>query len=373
MNVLLAPDSFKDSLSALEACQAMAAGILAASPGAAVVSRPMADGGEGTAQILADRLNGQWVSQRVTGPLPEMAVEAGFVWLAQTRTAIVEMAQASGLEHLAPEQRNPMKTTTLGTGQLIQAALDQGAERILLTVGGSATVDMGMGMASALGWTFLDHRDQALEPIGENLMRVAKIGRPQNPCQVPVEVLCDVDNPLLGYHGAARVFAPQKGASPSDVVLLEVGLTNMAQHVQEDLTITLHGLPRGGAAGGLAAGAVAFLNAHLGSGIDTVIALSGFIHDVQQADWVLTGEGCFDGQSLGGKVIDGILRTAQAYATRVAVFAGRVALKPDDWQQRWIHSVMAVSPDDIALPEALETAPDNLTRAVQKWAETYLT
>ena len=284
--VIVAPDSYKDCLPAHAACDIMASSIRAVRDDVVVLKKPLADGGEGTAQAMMAANNGQWIPCSVTGPLPGAQIETGFVWFAQTKTALVEMACASGLQLLAATERSPMKTTSHGTGELLRAAAQHGAEKILLAVGGSATVDLGLGMAQALGWTFLDKKGKPVVPIGEDLLRIDRIVRPQVPWTVPVEVLCDVNNPLLGMNGAAKVFAPQKGASRADVVVLEVGLVHVSELIIAQLQINVQSLPGTGAAGVLAAGAIAFLDARLKSGIDTIMQENGIAEAMQAADWV---------------------------------------------------------------------------------------
>jgi len=258
MKVVIATDSFKGTLTAYEACQIIADAISESVPDIQLVIKPMADGGEGTAEAMIKAANGRWVPQTVMGPLPDMQVEAGFAWFDDDRTALVEMASASGLELLSTDQMNPLKTTTYGTGQLIKAALEYGARKILLAVGGSATVDGGIGAAIALGWKFLDYHDNSVPLGGAGLEKITKIVRPEKLGLVPVEVLCDVDNPLCGEQGAAKVYAPQKGATPEMVEQLEKGLAHLAELVRKQLQRDIN-VPDAGAAGGLAAGAMAFM------------------------------------------------------------------------------------------------------------------
>ncbi len=246
MKIVVAADSFKDCLSAQAVCEAISSGVREANPEAELVCVPLADGGEGTAKVLMQAMGGERLVKLVNGPMPGKRLKAGFIWCAQDQTAIVEMAEASGLQRIPLKARTPMETTSLGTGQLILAAVQKGAQRILLTVGGSATVDLGIGMASALGWQFLDHRGEAVAPVGKHLLRIQKIVPPETPWHVPVDVLCDVTNPVLGFHGAAHVFAPQKGASLSDVVLLEVGLTQVVSVIKDQFGLDIQGISSGG-------------------------------------------------------------------------------------------------------------------------------
>ena len=375
-------------------------------PHVEVVTKPMADGGEGTASVLMAAAGGQWISTRVMGPRAEMEVEAGFVWLPGNCTALVEMATASGLPLLRPEQRNPLKTTTYGTGQLIQAALDQGARHIFLAIGGSATVDGGVGAAMALGWRFLTKQGNEIGLGGGQLARIVKIVPPvrsvpvraslgeasvlarlegvvrgrttyeETPdgvtTNVTVEVLCDVDNPLCGEHGAARVYGPQKGATAEMVEQLDAGLAHLARTVKEQLGRDIACLPGAGAAGGLAAGAVAFMNARLVPGIDAIMSQTRLAEAVADADWVVTGEGSFDEQSLRGKVVSGVTRVARAGGAMVVVCAGQVRLEPGRYRQAGIQAALACMEPGMELDYAIAHGAELLDCAARRFARDYL-
>lgn len=369
MKIVVAADSFKDCLDSQAVCQAIEQGIGEVLPKAEVVCIPLADGGEGTAHVLMQAGGGERIVKLVNGPLPDNRVKAAYVWCESDKTAIVEMAQASGLQRLKVKDRNPLDTTTLGTGQLIQAAVERGAHRILLTVGGSATVDLGLGMASALGWQFLDHRGEPVSPLtGRHLIKVHQLVPPDNPWSVPVDVLCDVTNPVLGFHGAAHVFAPQKGASLGEVVLLEVGLTQVVSVIKDQFGIDIQGMPMGGAAGGLAAGARIFLNAKLVSGVEQVLECTRFTEALEDADWVITGEGCLDQQSLSGKVVSGVVQACTKRPTQVAVIAGQVKLSPEVCKHHGIVHAIACSPESLPQAQALKQAPVLIQKAARQWA-----
>jgi glycerate kinase len=359
MKTILAFDKFKGSLGAAQACQLVWDALRAAHPGWQIVVKPMADGGEGTAEALVDSLGGEWRTAQVSGPLPGLRVTARYGWLARDRTAIIEMAQASGLAWLKPTQRNPLQTTTRGTGELIADAIQRGARRVWLAVGGSATVDGGVGAAMALGWRFLDAQDQLIGPGGGELERIARIEPPPAADQespIAVTVLCDVDNPLCGPQGAARVFGPQKGASPAMVDRLDAGLRHLADVVKGQLGNDIADVPRAGAAGGLAAGALAFLNAQLVSGAETVMSASGLARELAEADWVITGEGRFDEQSLRGKVVAGVAALARRHGVKVAVIAGSVDLAEETWRSAGITIVAALKDGGVTLDYAMEHA-----------------
>lgn len=372
MKIVIAMDSFKGTLASYEACEVIAAAIAECVPDARLVIKPMADGGEGTARAMIKAANGQWIRQTVMGPLPGMQVEAGFAWFGDSKTALVEMASASGLELLSREQMNPLKTTTYGTGQLIKAALEYGACKILLAVGGSATVDGGVGAATALGWKFLDAEGNTVALGGAGLERIAKIVEPKNFGIPPVEVLCDVDNPLCGEHGAARVYAGQKGAGPQMIEQLEKCLAHLAALVRRNLQRDIDNVPGAGAAGGLAAGALAFMNATLVSGIETVMVRSNLKAELESADWVITGEGSFDSQSLRGKVVSGIAKMALESHTRLAVIAGQVAVPQQEFQTLGIITAIGCRTEDMSLDYALANSRSLLRRAAQRFAKEHL-
>ena len=378
MKIVVAMDSFKGTLKAHEACMLVSDVIQEVLSDVTVVTKPMADGGEGTARAMIEAADGLWIPHIAMGPLREMHIEAGFAWFPDA-TALVEMATVSGLELLKPEQYNPLKTTTYGTGQLIKAAVQHGAHKILLAVGGSATVDGGLGAAMALGWKFLDYKKNPVHLGGGGIDKIAKIIKPEPSLllsrdgkPVVVEVLCDVDNPLCGEHGAAEVYAPQKGATLQMVKLLENGLAHLTKLVREQLGKDIENIPGAGAAGGLAAGAVAFMDASIVSGIETVMARSNLREELESADWVITGEGSFDRQSLSGKVISGILKMARQTDTRVAVLAGQVNIPESEYRKIGISAAIAAKPDDMPLDEALRDSRTLLASATKRFANQYL-
>jgi len=369
MKLIIAMDSFKGTLTSNEACEVIAAAIAECVPDAYLVIKPMADGGEGTARAMIKAANGQWIRQTVMGPLADMEVDAGFAWFGDSKTALVEMASASGLELLSEEQMNPLKTTTYGTGQLIKAAVEYGACKILLAVGGSATVDGGVGAATALGWEFLDEEGNAVAGGGEGLERIVTIIKPTKFSFPPVEVLCDVDNPLCGEHGAARVYAGQKGASPRMIEQLEKGLAHLADLVRKHFQRDISDVPGAGAAGGLAAGALAFMNATLVSGIETIMASSNLREELKSADWIITGEGSFDRQSLRGKVVCGIAKMALESHTRPAVLAGQVTVPKREYQNLGIITAIGCRTNDMTLDYAMKNCRLLLHKAARQFAE----
>jgi len=378
MKIVIATDSFKGTLKADEVCEIISDEIKELISDVIVSIKPMADGGEGTARAMIAATGGQWVPKQVMGPLEKMRVKAGFAWLPDN-TAVVEMASASGLELLLQEQLDPLKTTTYGTGELIQAAMEYGACKILLAVGGSATVDGGVGAAMALGWAFLNENNGPIPLGGRGLEIISKIEPPKvllrsNALQesIPVEVLCDVDNPLCGDDGAARIYGPQKGATTEMVQRLDRGLARLARIVREQLNRDIARVPGAGAAGGLAAGAMAFMNATLVSGIDTIIAYSSLRSELESADWIITGEGSFDHQSLSGKVISGVVKLARQSSTRVVIIAGQVKIPQEEYAKIGIETAIATKPVDMPLDEALQNSRTLLRSATRHFGKKYL-
>jgi glycerate kinase len=372
LKIVVAMDSFKSSISTLSACKIIRETLLSINPELTIVSVPMADGGEGTAEAMMAARRGKWIKVQTMGPLPEMKVKAGFAFFPDTKAALVEMAKASGLELLSPKQVNPLKTTTFGTGQLIRAAANYDADKILLAVGGSATVDGGVGAAQALGWKFLDSKGKQVGFGGGELEHIAQIIRPKKIDLPEIEVLCDVDNPLCGKDGAARVFGPQKGATAEMVERLEAGLNHLAEVVKKQLGIEIDKIPGSGAAGGLAAGAIAFMNAKLVSGIETIIRESGLVKEISDADWVITGEGRFDSQSLRGKVVSGVTKAARLSRVRVCVIAGRVELSKSEWQNFGITDAIGLSDETMNLDYAIANTKSLLADAARKFAQNAL-
>ncbi len=390
MKIVLALDSFKGTLSAREACDAVAEGIQSVRPDIETAVVPMADGGEGTAEALMSALGGEWIPQTVTGPLSSMKVDAGYAWLPEEKVAVVEMAVASGLPLLKPDERDPMNATTYGTGELIKAAVEKGAEKILLTVGGSATNDGGVGAAEALGWKFLNESGEptsAFQPspkatadtvghpcAGGDFPSLGKIVPPENLELPEIDVLCDVTNPLCGPNGASHVYGPQKGATPEMVEELDSRLWKLSELVFQCLETGLAGgahirdLPGTGAAGGLAFGAVAFMGGKLVPGIDTVMDVSGLAKVLVGADWVLTGEGKFDSQSVQGKVVDGVARLAAEAGAKTGVFAGTVLLTEPEWRAAGIDAVYRLNPPELDLDEAISRSREHLVKAAASFA-----
>jgi glycerate kinase len=368
MKIVVAPNAFKESLTAWEAAKAIEAGLAKALPGARLVLVPMADGGDGTAETLAWAAGGRLVRAKVADPLGR-PVRAAYALLDDGATAVVEMAAASGLGLLAPRERNPLRTSTRGTGQLIRAAVKRGARRLVIAIGGSATVDGGAGMAAALGYRFLDRRGRPVAPCGGALERIARI----DPApyrrwlsalgKAPeLEVACDVTNPLLGERGAARVFGPQKGATPSQVERLESALAHLADLVRRDLGVNVRPLRGGGAAGGLGAGLVAFCGAKLRPGAELVMETVGLDEKLRGADWVVTGEGRIDAQTAFGKAPAAVARRARAAGARVIAVAGALGPGAERLRGTLFDALFSLCDGPVALDDALRRARPLLER-----------
>ena len=369
MKIVIAMDSFKGNLSATEVCEIISYAIQEKLPSTQVVLKPIADGGEGTADAMLKSIPGKWIKKTVIGPLFDMKVNAGFAWFEETRTVLVEMASAAGLQLLKKEQCNPMKTTTYGVGELINAALRYNPEKILFAIGGSATVDGGTGLASALGWQFVDNDGNKVSGCGGGLGKIEKIIPPQKEMNIPVEVLCDVQNPLCGEHGAAKIYGPQKGATPEMVEELEAGLCHLGNLIKKQLNCDVLEVPGAGAAGGLGAAALAFMNGKLVSGIDTIIKHSNIEAELKDADWIITGEGCFDRQSLYGKVVSGISKIAKKSKVKMAVIAGMVRIDSSEYKKNGIATVLSCTPDNMDTDEAIRQSKKLIKSSAVRFVE----
>ena len=359
MKIIIAPDSFKDSLSAAGVAQAIVEGLAQVWPDAQMIQCPMADGGEGTVDAVLAACHGELRRQTVRGPLGA-PVQARWGWLADSHTAIIEMAEASGLQLLPPDQRDACRTTTFGTGELIRAALETGARRIILAIGGSATNDGGAGAMQALGVQMFDADDQPLPPGGLALAQLARISLDSldpRVGEVRFEIAADVNNPLCGPHGASAIFGPQKGASPQQVQQLDAALGHFADHCARVLPTDVRDEPGSGAAGGLGFAAKAFLGAQFRAGVEVVADLVGLDAAVRGADLVITGEGRFDAQTLRGKTPFGVARIARQHGVPVIVIAGTLG---EGYEQMYSHGVdaaFALPSGPISLEQACSEAP----------------
>lgn len=362
MKIIIAPDSFKESVSASRCAQAIKAGFVSIFPQAECVCLPIADGGEGTVEAMVEATDGKMVMLPVMGPMGDF-VGAFYGLSGDGQTAFIEMAAASGLMLVPAGERNPLRATSYGTGELIRHALDAGVRHIILGIGGSATVDGGMGMAQALGARFLDKRGESVGLGGGALQRLVKIDLSDldprlHDCRI--EVACDVDNPLLGERGAAAVFGPQKGACIEMVAVLERGLQNYARVMLAATGQDVAQMVGGGAAGGMGAAARVFLNATLKSGIDIVLEAVHLEEALRDADLVITGEGRMDSQTVGGKAPVGVARIAKKYDIPVIGIAGVLGDGVEAVHQHGIDAVFSILPALAPLAEVLDRGEQNL-------------
>jgi glycerate kinase len=370
MRIVIAPDSYKGSVSALGVAQAMDRGIRRVFPDAEINLAPIADGGEGTVEALVTATGGEFCQTVVTGPLGE-PVTAQWGILGDGVTAVIEMAAASGLPLVPPDRRDPRLTTTYGTGELMRAALDRGLLRLIIGIGGSATNDGGAGMAEALGVRFLDGSGQSLAPGGAALARLATIDlRDLDPRlqTTQIQVACDVDNPLCGPRGASAVYSPQKGATPTMVAELDGALRHYGGIAAQTFGRDVSEQPGAGAAGGLGAALLWFANARLQSGIEIVIAATGLRELIRQADWVLTGEGATDYQTAFGKAPVGVAKVAQEYNVPVVCLSGGLG---HDYQAVYASGIAAMAsttPRPMTLDECLAAGPALIEDAAERLA-----
>ncbi|WP_409296295.1 glycerate kinase [Peribacillus sp. SCS-26] len=370
MKIVIAPDSFKESLTALEAVHAIETGFKSIFPDAEYCRLPMADGGEGTVQSLVDATGGRIEDRTVTGPLGK-PVKAFFGLSGDGQTAVIEMAAASGLHLVPPAERNPLVTTTRGTGELIAAALDTGVKHIIIGIGGSATNDGGAGMIQALGGRLLDALGKEIGPGGGTLRELATIdlsGLDVRLQDVRIEAACDVDNPLTGRSGASAVFGPQKGASPEMVELLDQNLTHFADIAEKALGRSFRNSEGAGAAGGLGAGLLAFLHAELKRGVQIVLEAVRFEEAVKDADFVITGEGRIDSQTIHGKTPIGVAKAAKKYGVPVIAVAGSLSRDSEVVLEHGIDALFTIVPGITTLTDAFEHAGEYMERTARSIA-----
>ncbi|WP_105903232.1 glycerate kinase [Vibrio gangliei] len=374
MKIIIAPDSFKESLTAKQVCQAMETGLKRVWPQAEYVHIPLADGGEGTVQSLVDATQGDIIERQVTGPLGQ-SVDAFYGRLGGklSHTAVIEMAAASGLHHVPPEKRDPKQTTSYGTGELIAHALQEGATKLIIGLGGSATNDGGMGMLEALGVKFLDSNSHEISGNGIGLTQIESIMTHDiNPKlqQCDIVIACDVDNPLCGEHGATATFGKQKGATEEDTVILDNALSHFADLMDSQLGKQVKDIPGAGAAGGLGAAFLGFTNANLKPGIQIVLETLSIDQHLQDADLVITGEGRIDWQSAHGKTPVGIAKAAKKFDLPVIALAGCVG---DNYQAVYDHgidAVFAAIPRPFDLATAFAEADINMANLAENVART---
>lgn len=368
--IVIAPDSFKGNLTSLEVANCLEKGIKRVLPKVKCIKVPMADGGEGTVQSMVDAAKGKFVSKRVKGPTGKL-VTAKYGWLAKQKTAVIEMAEASGLPLVNGREKNPLKTTSYGTGQLIIDAINKGAKKIIIGIGGSATNDGGMGMAQALGVRFIDANGKEIKELGCGgaLAKVATIDAQAMDARVvmtKIIVACDVENPLFGKKGASHVFGPQKGATPKMVLQLDENLKHLSKLMKRDLKQDVGRIPGAGAAGGLGAGLMAFAGAKLESGIDIVVKATNLAKYIKGADLVLTGEGRVDFQTAFGKTPSGVAKASKKHNVPVIAIGGALS---DDARQVFDHGIDCIesaAAKDMTFETAIKNSKQDLANAAER-------
>lgn len=368
MKVVIAPDSYKGSLTAQEVAESIERGIKRVLSSADVIKVPMADGGEGTVQSLVDGTGGEIVKVRVKGPLLK-EVEAFYGILGDGETAVIEMAAASGLPLITKEERNPLLTTTYGTGELIKHALSRGCRKIIIGIGGSATNDGGSGMVKALGVKLLDEKGEDIGFGGQSLGSLKSIDTGNIDPRLKectITAACDVDNPLCGLKGASHIFGPQKGADAQMVEILDGNLANYAEVVKKDLGIDIKDVPGAGAAGGLGGGLLAFLNANLKRGIEIVIETTKLEDKIKDADLVITGEGMIDYQTAFGKTPIGVAKLAGKYNIPVIAVAGGIGKDAEALYSKGFDSIFSIVDKPMTLEDAMKDGSILIEKTVER-------
>lgn len=373
MKIVIAPDSFKGSLTAKQVGEAIRSGIQRVLPQSELIVKPMADGGEGTMQCLVDATDGRILTTTVKNPLGQ-DISAEFGILGDGITCVIEMAAASGLYLISAADRNPLVTTTYGFGQLITAGLDQGCRKFILGLGGSATNDGGAGMLQALGYVLLDQDDQPLSFGGGELSRLSRIDTShidKRLADCHFVIACDVTNPFVGPNGASHVFGPQKGATPEMVLQLDDHLRHFADLIEKTRGIAIHDLPGTGAAGGVAGALLAFLNGQLRAGIEIVIETTGLAEAMDKATLVITGEGQVDFQTAQGKTPCGVAQVAQRYSIPVIVLAGSIGHGIDALYEKGVSAVVSITNQPMTLDQSMREAASLLEQTAEQVMRIY--
>ena len=367
MKIVIAPNAFKNSLDATAVAEAISKGLLQSKLDCETICFPVGDGGDGTGVLLTTHFNGKKIVTSVYDPLHRI-IESSFGFIEESKTAIIEMADASGLRLLKPEEYDPLHATTFGTGELIKAALDKGVNKIIICIGGSATVDAATGILQSLGARFFDVNENELQHLPgslKNIHAVNLLELDKRILQTELIVLCDVENTLLGEHGAAKIFGPQKGATNDDVKLLEDGFKKLCNIVYDESGKDMSMIKHGGAAGGVAAGLHTFLNAKLANGIDHFLEITKFDNAIKDADLLITGEGSIDLQTLEGKAPYGVAVAAKKYKIPVIAFAGKVPLITKEKLNQYFDVLLPISNEAMDLSTAMQYTYENLVRTAK--------
>ncbi|HEX4851103.1 MAG TPA: glycerate kinase [Puia sp.] len=371
MNILISPNAFKNSLDASSAAKAIEQGLMESELECSCQLFPVGDGGDGTAKLLLTAANGVSIAVPAHDPLGRM-IQSSIGISKDGKTGFIEMADASGLRLLQPSEYNPLKATSFGTGELILELLNRNVQKIILGIGGSATVDGGVGLLEALGFKFLDAKEKELRQIPsglENLAYIVDRNIDHRINNASLIVLCDVQNKLLGHDGSAAVFGPQKGASPKDIPILEDGLLNFRNLVLEKMGKDMATIVHGGAAGGIAASLFVFFDAQLVDGIEYFLDITDFDQALSKADILITGEGSMDIQTLQGKAPMGVARRAKEKGIPVIALAGSISQSDEPALRKYFDLMMPINPDGISINNALQQTASNLRMTAKKIAD----
>jgi glycerate kinase len=371
MKIVLAPDKFKNSLTGMTFCDVVEASIKTKHTGVEIVKLPLADGGDGTIDVVDYYLKGDIIHIEVNNPFFQK-IKGSYLYSESSKTAFVEMAEASGVKLLKPEQFNCKNATTYGTGEMIVDAIKIGASKIILGIGGSATNDCGIGMASALGFQFLDKNNEQVKPIGANLSKIVSINTSSvnsKLSNIKFEIACDVTNPLFGENGAAFVYAAQKGATPDDIIMLDKGLEDFSKVLNTTYNIDAQSIKGAGAAGGMGIASKVFLNGTLKPGIELIKSLANFDQQIDGASWIISGEGKLDDQTLSGKTIQGVITSARDKNIKLAVFCGTIDLEKSIVQDLGISYASSIMDLAFGLEDALANASKYLEKLAIEFAE----
>jgi len=374
MKIILAPDKFKNSLTGIEFCAIVKKGILEKMPEAEILNLPLADGGDGTIDVVKYYLNGKTIHVKVNNPFFK-TINASYIYSKETSTAFIEMAEASGVKLLKSSEFDCKNATTLGTGEMIVDAIHKGAKIIIIGIGGSATNDCGIGMATALGYQFLDKNNKVVKPIGANLSNIKSIDATnihQALSSVTFKIACDVTNPLYGKNGAAFIYGAQKGASEEDIVMLNKGLQDFSKILNEVFSTDVQIVKGAGAAGGMGIATKLFLKGTLEPGIQLIKNIANFDAQIEGADWIITGEGKLDTQTMSGKTIQGVLTSAKTKNIKVAAFCGAIDLdgkNAEDFGIQYTDAVINYAKD---LNDSMQNSKKYLNVLSKKFAEKFL-
>ncbi|WP_406685584.1 glycerate kinase [Seonamhaeicola sp. MEBiC1930] len=371
MKIVIAPDKFKNSLTGMAFCNAIEEAVLSVLNDAEIIKLPLADGGDGTIEVVNYYLKGKEIQVTAKNPFFK-SIQASYLYSEKTKTAFIEMAEASGVKLLRPEHFDCKNATTLGTGEMIADAIEKGAEKIILGIGGSATNDCGIGMATALGYKFLDKNDNEVMPIGANLSIIKTVDISnvnQKLLDIDFQVACDVSNPLYGKNGAAYVYAAQKGATSQEIRMLDKGLADFSKIIEKTFGVNPQTIKGSGAAGGMGIASKIFLNGTLKLGVELIKKLAKFDEKINGVEWIITGEGKLDFQTMSGKTIQGILSSAKTKNIKVAAFCGMIDLSEEEMTKMGINYYDSVIEKAESMEDAMENGYQYLKQMAKEFAK----